>query len=286
MHRDLSSNNIMIIAGTKAKVSDFGMATVLGNTGDRQLTALPGTMAYMPPEASPNFQSSTPYSFKLDCFSLGVLNIQICTRRYPHPLPALRLAKSEDEVRGSSRELWERVPETERRRPHIELVNPSNPLLPLAIECLSDDEATRPSADEVCQKLESIKTSGCTSLDEVCDHDSLTSSTYSSVSEHDSLSSTELTHHPDCSTWQSRESGRENQDDEKGENIEESFKELLQDSSDDTKRTDLNLKWREQVPTAGRNLLKGDCVTDDKNLFVICGTVISCFETDRPCYCK
>ena len=53
IHRDLSSNYVLLIGeGTRAKVSDFGMSTLIGmNPRMTPLTQCPGTAAYMPPEA-------------------------------------------------------------------------------------------------------------------------------------------------------------------------------------------------------------------------------------------
>ena len=55
VHRDLSSNNVLLIADSRAKVSDFGMVKLYDvNCSTAHLTPLtlcPGTMAYMSPEA-------------------------------------------------------------------------------------------------------------------------------------------------------------------------------------------------------------------------------------------
>ena len=79
IHRDLSSNNVLLIGeGSRAKVTDFGMSKLIGiNPRMIPLTMCPGTQAYMPPEA---LITPPRYSNKLDCFSHGVLTIQIVTR--------------------------------------------------------------------------------------------------------------------------------------------------------------------------------------------------------------
>ena len=55
VHRDLSSNNVLLIAGSRAKVTDFGMVKLYDvNRSTAHLTPLtlcPGTVAYMSPEA-------------------------------------------------------------------------------------------------------------------------------------------------------------------------------------------------------------------------------------------
>ena len=54
VHRDLSSNNVLLIGNVRAKVTDFGMAR-LGDQNPRvsqlTFTMCPGTDVYMPPEA-------------------------------------------------------------------------------------------------------------------------------------------------------------------------------------------------------------------------------------------
>ena len=84
IHRDLSSNNVLLVGeGSKAKVTDFGMSKLTDmNPRVSPLTQCPGTTVYMPPEAL----TSPPHcSNKLDCFSYGVLTVQIATQKFPNP---------------------------------------------------------------------------------------------------------------------------------------------------------------------------------------------------------
>ena len=85
IHRDLSSNNVLIIAKRRAKVTDFGISKLAGAAPSMTpLTMCPGTQAYMPPEA---LDEPPVYTKKLDCFSEGVIMIQVCTRLWPEPGP-------------------------------------------------------------------------------------------------------------------------------------------------------------------------------------------------------
>jgi len=85
IHRDLSSNNVLLIGpGYRAKVTDFGMSKLTDDANLRMtpMTMCPGTLAYMPPEA---LDDPPVYTNKLDCFSFGVLDIQILTHQFPEP---------------------------------------------------------------------------------------------------------------------------------------------------------------------------------------------------------
>ena len=51
------------------------------------------------------------------------------------------------------------VLETERRKNHIDLIDPSHALLPIAMDCLKYQERERPSSEELCQRLAGLKDS-------------------------------------------------------------------------------------------------------------------------------
>ena len=145
IHRDLSSNNVLLL-GTRAKVADFGVSTLF-DKNLKYLTACPGNRVYMPPEA---LFDPPVYSEKLDCFSMGVIAVQIATLNYPDPGPFARLV--EDSM-SSARRLQEIVPEVERRESDIKLVQSDHPLLQMVLNCLRDKDEERPSAQELCEEL-------------------------------------------------------------------------------------------------------------------------------------
>ena len=159
IHRDLSSNNVLLIAGSRAKVTDFGMAKLYDvNRSTAHLTPLtlcPGTMAYMSPEA---LRDRPVYSDKLDSFSFGVLCIQIMTRQYPDPGDRFNFIEIND-PRAPSGTVQVEVPEYERRQSHIDLIDPAHPLLPVALDCLKSRDRERPSCHELCGRMSTLKAS-------------------------------------------------------------------------------------------------------------------------------
>ena len=154
IHRDLSSNNVLIIAGRRAKVTDFGMSKLAGAAPSMTpLTMCPGTLAYMPPEA---LREPPSYTKKLDCFSEGVIMIQVCTRLWPDPGSRTQLVPFSASPTGA---IDMPVLETERRKNHIDLIEPTHALLPIAMDCLKYQERERPSSEELCQRLAGLKDS-------------------------------------------------------------------------------------------------------------------------------
>ena len=144
IHRDLSSNNVLISAGRRAKVSDFGMSKLAPENESTKIYTLLGSCPYMPPEAS-----SPHYTEKLDSFSLGVLTLQIITGKFPSPDPMVIIPEGT--------KIPQLVTELERRKEDVNLVPPTNFLLRVAISCMQDSKDDRPSAQELCTRLDELK---------------------------------------------------------------------------------------------------------------------------------
>ena len=159
VHRDLSSNNVLLIGNVKAKVTDFGMARLGdGNPRATQLTftMCPGTDVYMPPEA---VQDEPVYSEKIDCFSFGVITLQILTREFPKPGDRRKRIEINHPglPSGTMAEVF--IPETERRQNHISRIDPNHTLLQVALLCLKDRDVERPSAQQLCERVAALKES-------------------------------------------------------------------------------------------------------------------------------
>ena len=156
VHRDLSSNNVLLRGNVLAKVTDFGMAKLGGlnlQATRYTFTMCPGTDVYMSPEA---VQDEPVYTEKIDCFSFGVIIVQTLTRQFPKP--GNRRQKVEVNHPGLPRGVLEmRLAEIDRRQNHISQVEPNHPLLPIALDCLKDEDIERPSAQQLCERVASLK---------------------------------------------------------------------------------------------------------------------------------
>ena len=157
IHRDLSSNNVLLIAGVRAKISDLGMSRFrdMSKTRSSTRTACPGTPAFMSPEA---LNEPPVYTEKLDIFSFGVLLVQIVTRVFPDPANRFEIQHIPDR-RNPTRMIEARIliPEVERRQAQISLITPTHPLLPIALKCLKDEAVERPSSQQLCQSTDALK---------------------------------------------------------------------------------------------------------------------------------
>ena len=152
IHRDLSGNNVLLIAGSRAKVTDFGMSMLTGmDVTKSRLTHCPGNANYMSPEA---LIEPPVYSEKLDVFSSGVVAIQIITCKFPEPAPSMI---RRDDPRSRTGFSLTPVPEIERRENHINLIEPKHPMLPVIQSCLKDRERERPTAQQLSRQLVTLK---------------------------------------------------------------------------------------------------------------------------------
>ena len=151
IHRDLTGNNVLIMAGSRAKITDFGMSKLASvNPRMTALTLCPGNILYMSPEALDEAKS---YTAKLDVFSFGVIVIQVLTRQFPNPTDCFRMVY----VTEYDDFLRKEVPETERRQTHLKIISDTHPLKPLVLQCLKRRENERPSALEIGERLSELK---------------------------------------------------------------------------------------------------------------------------------
>ena len=125
-------------------------------------TMCPGAQVYMPPEA---IKEKPVYTEKVDCFSFGVIIVQILSRKFPAPED--RFKPIEDSQMGQN--IVVIVPEVEWRQNHIHEVDHTNHLLPIAISCLQDIDMNRPSSQQICERISDLKESQEFAKSSTCD---------------------------------------------------------------------------------------------------------------------
>ena len=138
IHRDLSSNNILLTKHLVAKISDLGMAKVIP-PGLQKHTQAPGTVVFMPPEA---LSVNPQYGKPIDVFSVGCVCVHVISMEWPTPLDQVVSNVILSEVQR-------------RERYFTKMVNyPS--LEELVKQCLQDKPQQRPVIEEVTRGLKNI----------------------------------------------------------------------------------------------------------------------------------
>ena len=143
IHRDLSSNNVLLTSGLTAKISDLGVARILNLTPQQvsHMTRAPGTPAYMPPEV---MMPSPKYDASIDAFSFGILIIHVFCGEWPEPQVG--------QIRTEGGKMIP-VSEAERRERFLHLLDSDHPLMPLILQCISNHPYQRPSASDIVGHL-------------------------------------------------------------------------------------------------------------------------------------
>ena len=148
IHRDLSSNNVLLTPNMNAKISDLGVARILSLTPLQfsRMTQTPGTPAYMPPEV---MVANPKYNTSIDIFSFGVMIIHVLSGQWPEPQIGPNKIDPETERLVP-------VSEAERRGTFLNSIGRNHPLMDLIIKCIDNNHKHRPSARNTIEQLTEV----------------------------------------------------------------------------------------------------------------------------------
>uniref|UniRef100_A0A0D9YC18 non-specific serine/threonine protein kinase n=1 Tax=Oryza glumipatula TaxID=40148 RepID=A0A0D9YC18_9ORYZ len=151
VHRDIKSSNILIDEEFNGKVSDFGLAKLLGSDKSHITTRVMGTFGYVAPE----YANTGMLNEKSDVYSFGVLLLETVTGREP-----VDYSRSGNEVNLVE---WLKIMVANRRAE--EVVDPILEVRPtvraikrallVALRCVDPDSEKRPKMGQVVRMLES-----------------------------------------------------------------------------------------------------------------------------------
>jgi mitogen-activated protein kinase kinase 1 len=79
VHRDIKPSNILLNSKGEVKIADFGVSSLLPNTGAKAVTWV-GTVTYMSPERI----QGKEYSHNTDVWALGLTLVECATGKYPY----------------------------------------------------------------------------------------------------------------------------------------------------------------------------------------------------------
>ena len=144
IHRDLSSNNVLLTPSMMAKISDLGLAKISNLTPIQvsRMTQTPGCPAYMPPEV---MVANPKYDISVDEFSYGILMIHIFSSQWSEP----QVGPNRSEPGGK----LVAVKEAERREIFLEMIGNEHPLMDLILKCIDNHPQSRVHASEIVGRL-------------------------------------------------------------------------------------------------------------------------------------
>ena len=153
IHRDLSSNNVLLTSHLVAKISDLGTAKMIRADSKQtksRLTTAPGTLHFMPPEA---LEENDPvYGTPVDVFSFAGITVHLFSEEWPTP--------SAQKKRDPKTKKLVALSEPQRRQQYLDKIpGEVTALKEMMIRCLDDDADERPPIKEVSEMIESLKAS-------------------------------------------------------------------------------------------------------------------------------
>ena len=150
IHRDLTSNNVLLTDDLHAKIADLGVSKLLNRASFQKMTNVPGTESHMPPEArvvdQQAYMQPTNKAKKLDVFSFGNVMINVLTGEFP-------VTTQDRDEKGKRRT------EVERRCELLVKIQESKEK-DLIIRCLNNNPDHRPATDELVRFFEGSTVEG------------------------------------------------------------------------------------------------------------------------------
>ncbi|MCO5551064.1 hypothetical protein L7F22_004561 [Adiantum nelumboides] len=150
VHRDVKSSNILIDSQWNPRISDFGLAKLLGAENTHVTTRVMGTFGYVAPE----YASTGLLNEKSDVYSYGVLLMELITGRdpvdYNRPPGEVNLVDWLKMMVGSRRSEEVADPKMEVR-PSLRSLKRA---LLVSLRCVDPDALKRPKMSHVIHMLE------------------------------------------------------------------------------------------------------------------------------------
>ncbi|RDX94881.1 putative leucine-rich repeat receptor-like protein kinase, partial [Mucuna pruriens] len=155
IHRDIKSNNILLDDNYTAKVADFGLSkSILDDGKDHVTTQVKGTMGYL----DPDYYTSQQLTEKSDVYSFGVLMLELITARKPIERGKY-IVKVVKNMIDKAKHLYGLH----------EIIDPAicsgstlegfEKFVDLAMECLQESGADRPTMSDVVKEIEDMSRS-------------------------------------------------------------------------------------------------------------------------------
>ncbi|KAL8544610.1 hypothetical protein ACS0TY_005001 [Phlomoides rotata] len=150
VHRDIKLTNILLTREMEPKLSDFGLAKMLGMEESKVFTDVRGTIGYMDPE----YMSNAKLTSASDIYSFGIVTLQLLSgqRVIELDLDARdQLTRKAKDVNMGKRPLKDF--QDPKMKGNIVIVDFES-ILQIAVLCVASSSTGRPTIDLVLEELE------------------------------------------------------------------------------------------------------------------------------------
>ncbi|KAB2010164.1 hypothetical protein ES319_D10G218000v1 [Gossypium barbadense] len=150
VHRDISSNNVLLDLDYKARVSDFGTARIL-KPDSSNWTSLAGTYGYIAPELAYTMRVDE----KSDVYSFGVITMEVCLGRHPGDLISYfsSLESTSSSLSNDQQVLLKDIIDQRLSLPVGQSAEDLVCTMKIALACLNGNPQLRPTMQQVSQAL-------------------------------------------------------------------------------------------------------------------------------------
>ncbi|KAF9670209.1 hypothetical protein SADUNF_Sadunf13G0044600 [Salix dunnii] len=150
VHRDIKLTNILLTENLEPKLSDFGLAKMLGMEESKVFTDVRGTMGYMDPE----YMSNAKLTCASDIYSFGIVALQLLSGQKVIELDLDardQLIRKAKDVSAGNRPLTDfEDPSLNRKVNSVDF----EAILQMAVLCVAKSSKGRPTIDDVFEEIE------------------------------------------------------------------------------------------------------------------------------------
>jgi len=146
IHKDLTSENVLVSEGVEVKIADLCTARLIPSS---EYVRSSHSLDFFPAMND----SANDMGKEDDIFSFGCIMIHTFSHQWPKPSQALVSSNDPDE-----QDMVDSSTELDRRMQYIDKVPDmvKDVVVPLIASCLENDPVDRPTAEEVCDQLETL----------------------------------------------------------------------------------------------------------------------------------